>query len=42
MRYGKKGKLSHQYIGPYIISERVGKVAYKLELPQQLAIVHVD
>ncbi|KAM2705668.1 hypothetical protein EV1_034859 [Malus domestica] len=28
VRFGKKGKLSLRYIGPYIITERVGKVAY--------------
>ncbi|WMV24148.1 hypothetical protein MTR67_017533 [Solanum verrucosum] len=40
MRFGKKEKLSPRYIGPYKISKRVGKVAYELELPQELAAVH--
>ncbi|WMV44979.1 hypothetical protein MTR67_038364 [Solanum verrucosum] len=40
MRFGKKGKLSPRYIGPYRISKRVGNVAYELELPQELAAVH--
>ncbi|WMV25912.1 hypothetical protein MTR67_019297 [Solanum verrucosum] len=40
MRFGKKGKLSPRYIGSYRISKRVGKVAYELELPQELAAVH--
>ena len=40
MRFGKKGKLSPRYIGPYRISKRVGSVAYELELPQELAVVH--
>ncbi|WMV08326.1 hypothetical protein MTR67_001711 [Solanum verrucosum] len=40
MRFGKKGKLSPRYIGPYRISKRVGNVAYELELPQELATVH--
>ncbi|WMV32523.1 hypothetical protein MTR67_025908 [Solanum verrucosum] len=41
MRFGKKGKLSPRYIVPYRISKRVGTVAYELELPQNLAAVHL-
>ncbi|WMV14936.1 hypothetical protein MTR67_008321 [Solanum verrucosum] len=40
MRFGKKGKLSPRYIGPYRISKRMGNVAYELELSQELAVVH--
>ncbi|WMV09888.1 hypothetical protein MTR67_003273 [Solanum verrucosum] len=40
MRFGKKGKLSPWYIGPYRISKRIDNVAYELELPQELATVH--
>ncbi|WMV40955.1 hypothetical protein MTR67_034340 [Solanum verrucosum] len=40
MRFGKKGKLSPRYIRPYRIAKRIGNVAYKLELPQELAAVH--
>ncbi|XP_021763978.1 uncharacterized protein LOC110728642 [Chenopodium quinoa] len=40
MRFGKKGKLSPKYIGPYEILQRVGKVAYRLALPMELSKVH--
>ena len=40
MRFGKKGKLSPRYVGPYRILKRVGKVAYELQLPTELAAVH--
>ncbi|XP_068328181.1 uncharacterized protein [Pyrus communis] len=40
VRFGNKGKLSPRYIGSYMITERVGEVAYKLELPSELAKVH--
>ncbi|WMV45269.1 hypothetical protein MTR67_038654 [Solanum verrucosum] len=40
IRFGKKGKFSPRYIGPYRISKRIGNVSYKLELPQVLAAVH--
>ncbi|WMV45785.1 hypothetical protein MTR67_039170 [Solanum verrucosum] len=38
--FGKKGKLSPRYIGPYRISKTTGNVAYELEIPQELAAVH--
>ncbi|WMV09830.1 hypothetical protein MTR67_003215 [Solanum verrucosum] len=41
LRFGKKGKLSPWYIGPYRISKRVDKVAYELELSLKLAAVHL-
>ena len=34
LRFGKRGKLSSRYIGPYEIVSKVGPVAYKLKLPQ--------
>ncbi|WMV32689.1 hypothetical protein MTR67_026074, partial [Solanum verrucosum] len=40
VRFGKKGKLSPRYIGPYRIAKRISNVAYELELPQELAAVH--
>ena len=40
VRFGNKGKLSFRYVGPYEIWQSVGKVAYELELPSELASVH--
>ncbi|KAG8503560.1 hypothetical protein CXB51_001543 [Gossypium anomalum] len=36
LRFGKKGKLSPRFIGPYRILKRVGPIAYQLELPPEL------
>nr|GEV55101.1 putative reverse transcriptase domain-containing protein [Tanacetum cinerariifolium] len=40
IRFGKRRKLNPHYIGPFKISARVGIVAYRLELPEQLSRVH--
>ena len=40
LRFGKKGKLSPRFIGPFKILERIGPIAYKFELPQELSAVH--
>ncbi|XP_070676314.1 uncharacterized protein [Malus domestica] len=40
VRFEKKGKLNPRYIGPYMITERVGEVAYRLKLPLELSKVH--
>ena len=40
LRFGKKGKLSPRYMEPYEIVERIGKVAYRLRLQPELAIIH--
>jgi hypothetical protein len=39
-RFGVTGKLSPRYIGPFLILEKCGRVAYKLELSPSLAGVH--
>ncbi|GJW59302.1 putative reverse transcriptase domain-containing protein [Tanacetum coccineum] len=40
IRFGKRGKLSPRYVGPFKIIDRVRPVAYKLELPRELQGIH--
>ncbi|GJZ98832.1 putative reverse transcriptase domain-containing protein [Tanacetum coccineum] len=40
VRFGKRGKLNPRYVGPFTVLARVRKVAYKLEIPQELSRVH--
>ncbi|KAA3460478.1 DNA/RNA polymerase superfamily protein [Gossypium australe] len=40
LRFGRKGKLSPRFIGPYRVMKRVGPVAYQLELPPELSQIH--
>ena len=40
MRFGRKGKLSPQFVGPFKILERVGTLAYKVVLPPSLSKIH--
>ena len=40
VRFGKRGKLSPRFIGPFEILKRVGTVAYRLALPSSMSGVH--
>jgi len=40
MRFGKRGKLSPRFIGPFEVLQRIEEVAYKLALPPSLSNVH--
>nr|GEV77987.1 RNA-directed DNA polymerase, eukaryota, reverse transcriptase zinc-binding domain protein [Tanacetum cinerariifolium] len=40
VHFVKRGKLNPRYVGPFKVLEKVGSVAYKLELPQELSRVH--
>jgi hypothetical protein len=39
-RFGVKGKLAPRYIGPFEILDICGLVAYRLQLPPQIAAIH--
>ena len=40
VRFGKRGKLSPRFLGPFEILERIGIVAYRLALPPSMSGVH--
>ncbi|GJS81872.1 putative reverse transcriptase domain-containing protein [Tanacetum coccineum] len=40
IHFGKKGKLPLRYVGPFEILKRIGPVAYRLRLPQELSNIH--
>jgi hypothetical protein len=40
MRFGKKRKLSPRFVGPFEITQKVGRLAYRIALPPDLVGVH--
>nr|GEU38438.1 putative reverse transcriptase domain-containing protein [Tanacetum cinerariifolium] len=40
VHFGKQGKLNPRYVGPFKVLEKVGFIAYKLKVPQELSKVH--
>ena len=40
VRFGKSGKLAPRFVGPFPIIERVGSLAYRVELPEKMAGIH--
>ena len=40
VKFGKRGKLSLRFIGPFEIVERVGTIAYRLALSPSMSGVH--
>ena len=40
MRFGRKGKLSPRYVGPFEVLEKVGALEYRVALPLKLEKIH--
>ncbi|KAL5555234.1 hypothetical protein UlMin_037470 [Ulmus minor] len=40
MRFGKRGKLSPRFVGPFEILERIGDLAYRVALPPAMSGIH--
>ena len=40
VRFGRRGKLAHRFVDPFHISEWIGSLAYRLDLPEKFSGVH--
>nr|GFA20705.1 putative reverse transcriptase domain-containing protein [Tanacetum cinerariifolium]GFA63688.1 putative reverse transcriptase domain-containing protein [Tanacetum cinerariifolium] len=40
VRFSKRGKLTPRYVGTFKVLGMIGKVSYKLDLPEELSRVH--
>lgn len=41
IRFRKRGKLGPKYIGLFKVFARIGRVAYRLDLPVELSQIHI-
>ncbi|MEX5618482.1 hypothetical protein ABFV55_27800, partial [Pseudomonas syringae] len=40
VRFGKKRKLAPRYVGPFLVIERIGLMAYRLGFPASMGGIH--